>query len=156
MRKTMMLLASLGMAGWLWAADPIIGTWKMNSRKTSGETSNNELTEVYRELDAGQIEITRTGIRKDGSPFSEKYLYPREGGAAQQISRVPKIDLQGTIMVVETLIAPGEWYATFLRDGKQFMVIHKAVSKDGKTMQQMRKDAQGKSVERLVVFDKQK
>ncbi len=31
-----------------------------------------------------------------------------------RISRVPKIDLQGTTMVVETLIMPGEWYATFL------------------------------------------
>jgi len=36
-RKTIMLLAALGLAGALWAADPIIGTWKMNSLKSSVE-----------------------------------------------------------------------------------------------------------------------
>jgi hypothetical protein len=34
MRKAMLLLAVFGLAGSLWAADPIIGTWKLNIAKS--------------------------------------------------------------------------------------------------------------------------
>jgi hypothetical protein len=30
MRKAMLLLAVLGFVGLLWAADPFVGTWKLN------------------------------------------------------------------------------------------------------------------------------
>jgi hypothetical protein len=57
----------------------------------------------------------------------------------------------------ETLIAPGDWYVTFLQNGKQRGVIHKVISKDGKTMTQPRKgvDAQGKPFEHIEVYDRQ-
>jgi hypothetical protein len=35
MRKAMLLLAVLGLVGMLWAADPFIGTWKLNLAKSS-------------------------------------------------------------------------------------------------------------------------
>ena len=61
------------------------------------------------------------------------------------------------VTMVETLIAQGEWYATFLRDGKQFMVIHKVVSEDGKTMSlnYTGGDPQGNPFEQVDVYERQ-
>ncbi len=68
--------------------------------------------------------------------------------------------LQGgnpAVSYVQTLIEPGNWYRTALRDEKQVSFIHKTFSKDGKTMRQTHKgsDAQGRPYEDLRVYDKQ-
>ena len=64
MRRTMLLLGIFGLAGSLWAADPIIGTWKLNIEKSKFSSAKHpmldltdpkEQTEVYRELDSGRI-----------------------------------------------------------------------------------------------------
>ena len=51
----------------------------------------------------------------------------------------------------------GDWYAIFLRDGNQIRVIHKVISKDGKTMHQTITgvDSDGKPYESLAVYEKQ-
>jgi hypothetical protein len=38
--------------------------------------------------------------------------------------------------VVEILLKPGEWYVTFLMNGKQMTTMHKTISADRKTMRQ--------------------
>ena len=56
----MFLLAFLGLAGSLWAADPIIGTWNLNLAKSSPSTDDQdpkERTEVCREVDDDLIEL---------------------------------------------------------------------------------------------------
>ena len=67
MRKAMLLLAILGLTGSLWAADPIIGTWKLNISKSKfspivlamkNQPSPKEETEVYREVDTDWIEFS--------------------------------------------------------------------------------------------------
>jgi len=40
MRKTMLFLAVLGLAGSLWAADPFVGTWKLNLAKSKASNPN--------------------------------------------------------------------------------------------------------------------
>jgi hypothetical protein len=148
MRKALLLFAVLGLAGPLWAADPIIGTWKLNIAKSKfspvllalqKQEAPKERTEVYRELDNGQIEF---GINRS-------YTWPRQGGAA----KVPK---DYPYAVIEMLIAPGEWYAIFLKDGIQARVIHKIVSKDGNTMTQTTNVVLfGQTIEEITVYDKQ-
>jgi hypothetical protein len=139
-------------------ADPIIGTWKLNVSKSRtlpdlpidvGQRAK-EATEIYQEVD-DQIELTLTGT--SGEPISGKCRWPRDGG----IAIIQEDALMGVILIVETLIAPGEWYATFLKDGKQVVVIHKIISKDGRTMSLISKqaDAQGKPCEQTVVYDRQ-
>ena len=155
MRKTMLMLAVFGLAGSLWAADPIIGTWKLNIAKSTfspNVPAVKENTDVYREIEGGQIELTYTATEKDGSATLLKLTWPVQGGMAKVLQGDPA----GTTWV-ETLIAPGEWYATYLRDGKQFQTRHKAISKDGKTMRQTLRgfDAQGKPFELLLVSDRQ-
>jgi hypothetical protein len=154
MRKTMLFLAVFSLAGSLWAADPIIGTWKLNIVKSTfspvalalqGQKSPKETTEVYRE-EGDLIEMS------DGLPNSDKWTWSRQGGV---VTRKPPVG-QG-IVYVETLITPGHWIATILIDGKQAAIYHKVIDKDGKTMRQTFKgvDPDGKPFEQIQVYDKQ-
>jgi hypothetical protein len=164
MRKAMFFLAVFALAAPLWAADPIIGTWKLNVEKTrelnSGKSQNpesaadtiKEQTEVYRNLDSERIEITLTRTRTDGTSSVSKLVWPAQGGAVTFLQGDPR-----GRSLVETLIAPGEWYVTYMREGKQYMTLHKAVSKDGKTLRQTFKylDRDGKLLEGTTIYDKQ-
>ena len=142
MRKALLLLAVLGFTSSLWAADPIIGTWVLNSTKTAEyEKSINLIpadpstfrwssrTEAYKELESGLIELTLTLTGIDGSTEVSKVTWPAQGGIAEEES-------SEEIIVVETLVAPGEWYVTRIQDGKQFQLMNKIVSIDGKIMRQ--------------------
>ncbi|MEJ2247151.1 MAG: hypothetical protein P8Y80_13900 [Acidobacteriota bacterium] len=159
MRKALLLLAVLGWTSSLWAADPIIGTWKLNIEK-SERTKNPpnltpiELVEIYREADANHTSLERTGIMMDGSPISGKYLWPNMGGNVTITEDVPEL---GATAIIQTMISRREWFATFFRDGEQFMVIHKIVSKEGNTMHQRFKmiTEQGKVSEWVQVYDRQ-
>jgi hypothetical protein len=157
MRKVMLLLAVVGLAGSLWGADPIIGSWKLNVAKSKippTETAPKELTDVYRELGTDQIELIRTGSQTDGSPVSSKWTWPREGGIAERKSPAP---LPEGTSYIEILIDSGHWYVTILQNGKQSIVMHKVITKDGKTMRVTIKsmNAQGEAVEQLQAFEKQ-
>ena len=142
--------------------DPIIGVWKLNTSKSNfspillkalNEAAPKEQIEIYQEL-GDQIELTRTGEKINGESISGKYTWPRQGGVAIMQEDVPSV--AGTT-IVETLIAPGEWYATFLKDGKQFIVIQKMVSKDGMSLHQkiIAMDPEGKSIDQIMIYEKQ-
>ncbi len=141
--------------------DPIVGAWKLNRSKSRlfsdlpidvGQDAK-EATEVYQEV-GDQIELTLTGTKLSGELFSGKVRWPRDGGIASSIQEVPSY---GDILIVETLFAPGDWYATYLKDGRQVVVIHKAISEDGRTMRLISKqaDSQGNLSEQTVVYDRQ-
>ena len=147
MRKAMLFLAMFALAGSLRAADPIIGTWKLNVAKSifssvylalrnrEAPKVGAEIYQTYRELDSGQITYG-------------KYTWPQQGGAAT-VSKDSPSDF------IQTLIAPGEWLITVLQDGKQIGIIHKVISKDGKTMTQTYRGVyQDKPYEHVDVFDR--
>jgi len=75
MRKAMLFLAMFTLTGFLWAADPIIGAWKLNKAASRTDTTVKEVTEVYRELDSGLIELTLT-ITGDGYSVLWQYIWP--------------------------------------------------------------------------------
>ena len=156
MRRTLLLFAVFGLAGSLWAADPIIGTWKLNVAKSKAQALVKERTEVYREVEGDRIELKASEIRPDGSssppPSGEGLTWPRQGGlTSRNHPAMTKEDIW-----VQTLIAPGHWCVTFLENGKQVGLIHKVISKDGKTMTQLHKGVdQGKPYEMVWVFDRQ-
>jgi hypothetical protein len=152
MRKTILLLAVIGLAGSLWAADPSVGTWKLNVAKSKyppTEQAPKEQMLVKREMGADQFELSITGVNADGSPLSLKMTHAQRGGL---VSGLP----EGS-MAVLVLVAPGETFTTFLQDGKQAQLHHNIVSKDGKTMTQTIKaiNDKGQSVDVIEVWNKQ-
>ena len=160
MKKAMVVLAVLSFAGSLWAADPIIGTWKLNWEKSKispngpaiqKEQIPKEMTETYRELSNGRIELTVKDTAIDGSSEMSVFTYPIQGG----IVEVQNGDTSRSY--VQTRIAQDEWYVTILEDGKQIRTRHKKISKDGKIMRQTYRGMyyEGKPFELLQVFDKQ-
>ncbi len=163
MRKTMIFLAVFWLASSLWAADPIIGTWKLNVAKsksrTGGDVTVKERTDAYREIEGNQIEWTRTETRADGSLSSGRLIWPQQGGIVtfalpgkEPVTKTPDGE-----SIIETFMEPGKWYVTRLRDAKQRSVFQKIVSNDGKTLSVIVKghDEQGKPYESLTAYDKQ-
>ena len=130
MRKVIFLLiVILSLPTTLWAADPIIGTWELNiaeSKLSPLFPTIKSQKEVYQELDSGQIKMTLTRTLSDGKIEISTGIWPSQGGIIEGGS------IEGELLV-ETLVAPGEWYVTRMRDGKQYGLMHKVVSKDGKT-----------------------
>jgi hypothetical protein len=159
MRKLMLLLAVLGLVGTLFAADPLLGTWKLNAAKSKfspillaleKDVAPKETTMVIQNLDNERIEITETGTRIDGSTVSQKFRQPRQGGTVES-------SLAKGISFIHTVISESERVATILQDGKQSQMIHWVVSQDGKNLMSTRRvlDAQGKPVEHIAVYDRQ-
>ncbi len=159
MRKAMLLLAVFGLAGSLWAADPLIGTWKLNVAKSkfspaflalNNEVAPKEATLVIKDLSADEVEITETGTRTDGSAISQRFTQPKQGGVAT--SGLPE-----GIIFVHTIVSPNNRVGAILQNGKQTQVIQWVVSEDGKTLTSTRtaKDAQGKSLSLLAIYEKQ-
>jgi hypothetical protein len=119
MRKASLFIAVLALAGSLWAADPLIGTWKLSIAKSTFASNAppppREQSEAYRYLNTGEIELTYKSIEKDGSSVLLVFTWPAQGGAVKIIK---KGDIPKNVSWIETLIA-GEWYATQMQDGKQ-------------------------------------
>jgi hypothetical protein len=154
------------------AADPIIGTWKLNLTKSkfapNGWAAPKEQTEVYQVSGTDQIELTYKSTEKNGSTRILIVSFPAQGGIARILpdGKWTVIDANGNRHqesidfdppFLEILLGPGEWVAPYLRDGRQYQQRHKAVSKDGKTLRQsfVGVDAQGKPYEHLLVLEKQ-
>jgi len=152
MRKTMLFLALFAFAGSLVAADPSVGTWKLNLAKST-EPDVKELTLVKQELSNGMFGLVETGVLKDGSKISEKFSHPQQGGVVASQSAKPA---EGELTVV-TIITPADFYVTTLQKGKQVQVQHVVVNKDGKSMRITTNgtDAKGKPFETVGVYDKQ-
>jgi hypothetical protein len=135
------------------AADPHIGTFKLNLAKSKIPTNEapKELTIVVREL-GDQYEITQTTIQKDGSSSSPKYTAAKVGGVYKAQPALPE-----GISLIYTMIDTYDWYTTVLQNGKQVEVQHYVMSKDGKTIAETSKgtDTKGKIVESMAFFDKQ-
>jgi hypothetical protein len=157
MRKAMLILAVLGLVGSLWAADPSLGTWKLNVAKSkfppnpTGQAALKEETRVVRQV-GDQIETTTTGSRTDGSPISSKSTRPQQGGVIKSQTATTE-----DRMAVFTVVEPNNCFITLLQKGGQVVVVHSVISKDGKTMIDTGKgvDDKGKPVEYLGVWEKQ-
>lgn len=151
------LAVLLALAAPAWAADPIIGTWKLNVAESTFSTAMQdvpprELTEALREIEGDRIELAQDGIQEDGAPVTFRIAYPAQGGV------VTIIDAEGTegLTFLETLVSPGNWYVTTLRDGKQVIVRHKVVSADGKTKRETvhGTDEHGQPFEQIEVYER--
>ena len=141
----------------VWAADPIIGTWKLDVAESTFSTAMqdvppNALVEVIREVEGDRIELAQNGTQEDGARISFRITYPSRGGL------VTINEGEGTegLTFVETLVSPGNWYATTLQAGKQIIVRHKVVSADGKIKRETVRgtDDRGQLFEQIEVYER--
>jgi hypothetical protein len=157
MRRALLLLAAFGLVGTLWAADPSLGTWKLNLAKSKIPASDlanlKESVIVMKALDANTYESVSTDTHKDGSKTVTQWTVPKDGGMQVYQQGNPGEGLS----VVSVKIDPYDIYAVYLMNGKQVGLFHMVISKDGKTITGKAKvtDAQGKPFELVNVFEKQ-
>ena len=76
------------------------------------------------------IETTWTSIRKDGSTFIIKKIFPKEGGVLKYIDR----EIPEYILHVAMPVGSGEWYFSTSVNGRNTQLRHIMVGKDGKTL----------------------
>lgn len=133
------------------AQDSMMGTWKLNERKSkfvTGATKNN--TVVY-EAAGDSVKVTTDGTDKDGKPTHSEWTgkfdgkdYPVTGDPNSDARSYKKIDDRH----VEFDIKNG---------GKVTTIGHIIVSADGKsrTVRTDGTDAMGKKISSTAVYDKQ-
>jgi len=134
------------------AADQLSGKWKMNPEKSkySPGPAPKDLTVVV-ESDENNYKLDASGTDGEGKPTHVQYSakfdgkdYPATGIPNADAVSLKRIDAS----TIETLQK---------KDGKVVMTITTKVSKDGKTRTSTwhGKNAEGKDVHNVVVFDKQ-
>lgn len=158
MGKTFLSLFLL--AGSLFAADPFVGTWKLNVAKSKHGggplPAAKEETSVVAVAD-GQFIITVTGTAADGSPISMKETVPRTGGPVQWQEGGPPPGSGITSTLAKTKADSKTLDSADSKEGKVYETQHFVVSADGKSMHVTAKgtDPQGKKYENVEVWDKQ-
>jgi hypothetical protein len=151
MRKAMLFVAVFGCVSLVWAADPFVGTWKLNVAKSkftnttfksftmTTEAQGNDIKWVQDMVVAGGTAIHRSAAGKyDGKD------YPVVGD--------PSVD---TFSIVKT--NPNTVKYTFKKSGKEVDSGEAVVSKDGKTCTDTGggKDANGQAFTYTLFTEKQ-
>jgi hypothetical protein len=129
MRSTKLMLALLGFAAALFAADPFVGTWKMDPAKTKYKegTAPKEQTVVI--SGAGDdLNVKVSGTTADGKPISLSYTVPAKGGQGKTVES-PYYDA-----VDGKRHGTNEREVMYKKGGKTVFTTHSKVSKDGNSM----------------------
>ena len=134
-----------------YAADPNMGSWKLNDAKSKFSTSAIKNTSVVYEPAGDQVKVTTDGTTGDGKPVHTEWTgkfdgkdYPVTGDPSADTRSYKKVD-DHTLDV------------TNKKDGKVTASAHIMVSADGKsrTVTMHGTTADGKKVSSTGVYDKQ-
>ena len=148
---SLIVLAAVFFASPAFAADPVVGTWKLNVAK-SKFSAGAELTagtRVYTEAN-GLYTLDQKLTGADGKEMSNRVQY-REG----------KDEKQATAGAADTTFAKkidaNTWDFDLKKDGKVVGHVHRVVSADGKTLTVHNTGVQlsGATGDETLVFDKQ-
>jgi len=151
MRNGKLLAGLLAFATLGLAADPFVGTWKLDTAKTKYTTGTPPKSQTVTIKEAGtDLDVNVTGTAGDGSPITSHYTVPAGGGAGKIISS----PYDG---VNSKRTSPSERSVDYSKGGK---VVYKTASKlsaDGKTLTVKAKgtNAMGQSVEGTNIYTKQ-
>ena len=148
---SLIVLAGVFFASPAFAADPIVGTWKLNVAK-SKFTAGSELTagtRVYTEA-IGLYTLDQKLTGTDGKETSNRAQY-RDGKEEKQGTAGPADTTLGKKIDANT------WDFDLKKDGKVVGHVHRVVSADGKTLTVHNTGMQlsGATGNTTLVFDKQ-
>jgi len=154
MRKLLVLLSALGLAGASYAAGSFSGTWKLDTAKSkfeSGPAPKEETMVVLEGKDTTDVSVT--GTDGSGKPLAAHLTHPANGGPLKFVEGGPA---DGTTESV-TKVNPNTLHLTTMRGGKQVATERITVSADGTTMRSVVKGMlpDGKPFTDLEVFEKQ-
>jgi hypothetical protein len=147
------LVAVFVVAGRAAAADAHSGTWKLNPAKSkySPGPAQKSLT-LKIEADENGIKVDGQGVNGDDSPLHVQYE-AKFDGKDYPASGLPS----GADTVSVKRVNANKIVTTQKKGGQVIMTVTSVVSKDGKTRTSTfdGKDAQGRTVHNVVVFDKE-
>ena len=145
----MLFLTLLGLVGLVWAQDPHVGTWKMNSAKSKSQYKSD--TVRFEPLDNG-VKVVGDAITAEGKALHEEVTakydgkdYPYPGSTYADTMAFKKIDADTFDQVMK-------------KNGKVAATAREVFSKDGKTLTRTikAKDEKGReSIIAVVVYEKQ-
>ena len=154
MRKLLVLLSALGMAGALYAADSFSGTWKLNPTKSKYEsgTAPKETTLTVQDV-KGMTDVTVTGTDGSGKPIATHITHPTQGGPVKFLEGGPT---DGSTESVKQVNANTR-HITVMQGGKTVSTEQITLSADGKTMRIVAKGTSpdGKPFTDVEVFERQ-
>jgi len=154
MRYTKLMLFLLGFATMLCAADPYVGTWKMNPAKTKYKVGTAPKEQTVTISEAGSdLTIKVAGIAADGSKIAVSYSVPSSGGAGKFLEASSSYD-----GITAKRIGPNEREMSYMKGGKTVYTTHSKLAADGNSLSVTSKGLNplGKEVEASVAYDKQK
>ena len=151
MRYAKLVFMLLAPAVAIMAADPGVGTWKLNLAKSKYKkgASPKEATLTISES-GSDADIAVKGTSATGAPISIHYTAPANGGVCKII--------EGPYDAVSVKrLNANEDETSFSKGGKVVATTHGKVSKDGKTMTVASKgtNAAGQTVEGTSIYEKQ-
>jgi Cu/Ag efflux protein CusF len=149
---TTLLLVALAVNISAAAADQHTGTWKMNPAKSTyspGPAPKNISVKI--DSDAENIKLTSDGIDAAGNPTHIEYT-AKYDGKDYPITGVPNADTVALERPDASTIR-----STMKKGDQVVMTVTSVISKDGitRTSTFKGKDAQGRDVNNVVVYDKQ-
>jgi hypothetical protein len=154
MRKLLVLLCALGLAGALYAADSFSGTWKLNVAKSKYESGPAPKEMSVTVTEANDItDVTVAGTDGSGKPIATHMTHPADGGPVKFREGGPT---DGSTESVKQLSANTRT-VTIVQGGKVVSAEHITVSADGRTMRIVAKGTsqEGKPFTDVEVFEKQ-
>jgi hypothetical protein len=148
---SLIVLAGVFFASPAFAADPVVGTWKLNVAK-SQFNAGSELTAGTRVYTAanGLYTLDQKLTGADGKQTSNRAQY-RDGKEEKQATAGPADTTLGKKIDANT------WDFDLKKDGKVVGHVHRVVSADGKTLTVQNTGVQlsGATGDETLVFDKQ-
>ncbi len=133
------------------AADPVVGTWKLNEAKSKIPAGAPKNSTVVYSAEGDQYKCVIDGVDGSGNPLHTEWTgafdgkdYPLTGDPTADMRAIKKVDAR-------------HYNVTEKKDGKTTVTGTLVYAADGKsrTVTTHAKDAQGKPVTSTAVYDKQ-
>ena len=152
MKRVSVMAIIFAAAATIYAADPFVGTWKLNATKSKDANLPKELIAIATEK-GDQIELTVKGTEASGTAISERSTVAVKGGVVKYLEGGPPAGMTATLKVVDAMTRE----QTMTLDGKVVGTSRLVLSKDGKTITQTGDfvDPQGKPAKFVRVYEKQ-
>ena len=135
------------------AADSMVGTWKLNAAKSkfTGSYVVKSQTDVREATPDGGLKVTREAELGDGTAVKGSFTVKYDG------KEYPATGLAFDVLSVKRVNPNTTTFEVKKTGGKYHVTGKTVVSADGKTMTQTAKgtDADGKPISSTTVFDKQ-